>query len=160
MNIAGKKIAEILCSVKQQAVIDYHLFLPIYEYNLYVYLYKNDDAIKRKLLDDGIDPETVDDINYEGAGHFIPNDTCGVMIFPKEIWFDTLIHEVAHVRQEVLERAGFYDGTLSSALAESEAYLEGWLADELVYMLAHHIAFKDHSTKTIPKESNIRLIWD
>lgn len=52
----------------------------------------------------------------------------------KSFTLDLIVHEVAHARQAVLCAVGLYDNELSSAdpwrnsaLAETEAYLEGFL---------------------------------
>jgi hypothetical protein len=152
MNKAGIAIAEILNDLKSQAVIHESIFIPLYEYNLNVFIYNNEEAMKRQLLEWDVDEELVESIDYYNQGHFISceEENIGHIIFFKSVMFDTLIHEVVHATQEVLRRAGYYaDSIQSSALNESEAYLTGWLAGELFYMLAHLIEFKEHRNQTL-----------
>jgi hypothetical protein len=161
MNKAGSAIADILESLRSQAVIHHTLFIPLYEYNLNIFVYNNEEAMKRQLIEWEVDKEVVESIDYYNSGHFISDDeeNIGHIIFFKTVMFDTLIHEIVHATQEVLGRAGYYaDSIQSSALNESEAYLTGWLAGELFYMLAHLIEFKEHRNQTLDIKHTPQII--
>lgn len=83
-------------------------------------------------------------------------DNPGIIIYlSKNVSLDTLVHEITHVVQFILESRGFYDEgalnearELNSSLKEIEAYLIGEITSDLFYHLRSLITLRPYVNRS------------
>lgn len=139
-------------------VKDYYIPVPMFNANLYVYLHKNGINKVMKLLKTEFDYTGEELTNCLGATICTPENEVIIILNIAECYLDTLVHEIAHARQIILDVKGFYDSTAYNnpnqnySLSETEAYLEGFLF-ELIYSRIHK-----HIKHRLPYK--VKVKWD
>ena len=106
-----------------------HYWLPIYCRNVYMVVWDDLDKMQNMVKK----RYEVEHGDLSSTGYCLAlSDTDFVLFFNVPIYYDTIAHECTHLKQYLMEKSGFYDGILSDALWESEAYLVGELYAEVL----------------------------